>query len=63
MPSIIHRLERLEDFRSSTKIEALVEELEILAEEDPCAKAIVFSQFVSMLDLIEHRLKLAVRRV
>ena len=28
VPSIIHRLERLEDFRSSTKIEALVEELE-----------------------------------
>jgi hypothetical protein len=28
-------------------------------QEDPSAKAIVFSQFVSMLDLIEHRLKLA----
>ena len=28
-------------------------------EEDPAAKAIVFSQFVAMLDLIEHRLQKA----
>ena len=31
----------------------------VLRRDDPSAKAIVFSQFVSMLDLIEHRLKLA----
>ncbi len=36
-----------------------MEELELLVEEDPSAKGIVFSQFVSMLDLVEHRLKLA----
>ena len=29
------------------------------AGEDPSSKAIVFSQFVSMLDLIEHRLQKA----
>ena len=29
IPPIIHRLEKLDDFRSSTKIEALVEELEV----------------------------------
>jgi DNA repair protein RAD16 len=30
-----------------------------MGEEDPAAKAIVFSQFVAMLDLIEHRLQKA----
>jgi len=43
-------------FRSSTKIEALLEDLWCLQEREPGAKAIVFSQFVSMLDLIQHRL-------
>lgn len=46
-------------FQSSSKIEALVQELHAMRLQDPGAKAIVFSQFVSMLDLIEHRLKLA----
>ena len=58
-PGILARIGKSSDFRSSTKIEALMEELELLAEEDPCAKGIVFSQFVSMLDIIEHRLRLA----
>jgi DNA repair protein RAD16 len=43
-------------FRSSTKIEALLEELARAQAEEPGCKSIVFSQFTSMLDLIEHRL-------
>ena len=35
-----------------------MEELTLMQLEDPSAKAIVFSQFVNMLDLIEHRLRL-----
>lgn len=55
-PPIMQRMLGVDDFRSSTKIEGLMEELELLAEQDPCAKGIVFSQFVSMLDLVDHRL-------
>jgi DNA repair protein RAD16 len=44
-------------FQSSTKIEALREELERMREADPGAKAIVFSQFTSMLELIQYRLE------
>lgn len=43
-------------FKSSTKIEALLEDLWRCQEEEPGAKALVFSQFVNMLDLIQHRL-------
>jgi DNA repair protein RAD16 len=43
-------------FQSSTKIEALLEDLWRAQVEEPGCKAIVFSQFVSMLDLIQHRL-------
>ncbi|RHY29936.1 hypothetical protein DYB32_005659 [Aphanomyces invadans] len=57
--SLLRRLPNLGDFQSSTKIEALMEELHLMREDDPSAKAIVFSQFVNMLDLIEHRLHLA----
>ena len=46
-------------FRSSTKIEALLEELSIAQQEEPGCKSIVFSQFTSMLDLVEHRLSFA----
>lgn len=44
---------------SSTKIEALVEELYKLRSDRHTIKSIVFSQFTSMLDLIEWRLKRA----
>lgn len=44
-------------FQSSTKIEALREELEVMRARDPGAKAIVFSQFTSMLELIGFRLE------
>jgi SNF2 family DNA or RNA helicase len=44
-------------FQSSTKVEALREELELMRRHDPSAKAIVFSQFTSMLELIGFRLE------
>ncbi|GAB4813783.1 hypothetical protein N2152v2_000829 [Parachlorella kessleri] len=44
-------------FRSSTKIEALREEIHRMLERDPSAKGIVFSQFTSMLDLCYFRLQ------
>ena len=46
-------------WRSSTKIEALVEELFKLQKQDATIKSIVFSQFVSFLDLIHWRLNRA----
>lgn len=54
--SILNRVS-LAGFQSSTKIEALREELERMKQRDPSAKAIVFSQFTSMLDLIYYRLQ------
>ncbi|CAI5466108.1 unnamed protein product [Closterium sp. Yama58-4] len=53
--SILSRLD-LSRFQSSTKIEALREELDMMVARDPGAKALVFSQFTSMLDLIAYRL-------
>lgn len=47
------------EWRSSTKIEALVEELYRLRSDRKTIKSIVFSQFTSMLDLVEWRLKRA----
>ncbi|CAO1620324.1 unnamed protein product [Sympodiomycopsis kandeliae] len=49
----------LEKWRSSTKIEALVEELNSVRREDSTIKSIVFSQFVNFLDLITFRLQRA----
>ncbi|KAJ9532020.1 hypothetical protein QJQ45_003725 [Haematococcus lacustris] len=54
--SILSRIP-LDAFQSSTKIEALREELWRMQERDPSAKALVFSQFTSMLDLCHHRLE------
>ena len=54
--SIINRIS-LANFQSSTKIEALREELERMLQRDPSGKALVFSQFTSMLDLIAFRLQ------
>lgn len=48
-----------ENWRSSTKIEALVEELETLRIQNATTKSIVFSQFVNFLDLIAWRLQKA----
>ncbi|KIY66785.1 hypothetical protein CYLTODRAFT_354438 [Cylindrobasidium torrendii FP15055 ss-10] len=55
---ILGRLD-LASWRSSTKIEALLEELTNLRLEDATTKSLVFSQFVSFLDLIAYRLQRA----
>ncbi|EIW62201.1 uncharacterized protein TRAVEDRAFT_144646 [Trametes versicolor FP-101664 SS1] len=55
---ILGRLD-LDKWRSSTKIEALVEELSNLRAQDATTKSIVFSQFVNFLDLIAFRLQKA----
>ncbi|KAF9449564.1 hypothetical protein P691DRAFT_812231 [Macrolepiota fuliginosa MF-IS2] len=55
---ILGRLD-LVTWRSSTKIEALVEELSNLRLKDATTKSIVFSQFVNFLDLIAYRLQKA----
>lgn len=46
-------------WKSSTKIEALVEELTQLQRKDSTIKSLVFSQFVNFLDLVAWRLKRA----
>jgi hypothetical protein len=55
---ILGRL-NLDNWRSSSKIEALVEELSNLRLKDATTKSIVFSQFVNFLDLIAFRLQRA----
>ncbi|CAK5264719.1 unnamed protein product [Mycena citricolor] len=55
---ILGRL-NLDKWRSSTKIEALVEELSNLRTKDATTKSLVFSQFVNFLDLIAFRLQRA----
>ncbi|GMH12044.1 hypothetical protein Nepgr_013885 [Nepenthes gracilis] len=54
--SILNRI-RLDDFQTSTKIEALREEIRFMIERDGSAKGIVFSQFTSFLDLINYSLQ------
>lgn len=54
--SFLSRLD-LDKFESSTKIEALREEIFDMIQADPGAKGIVFSQFTSMLDVIWYRLE------
>ena len=55
---ILGRLE-IDKWRSSTKIEALIEELTVLRQKDATTKSLVFSQFVNFLDLIAFRLQRA----
>ncbi|KAL6927828.1 DNA repair protein rad16 [Hanseniaspora valbyensis] len=57
--SIVNNIKLDGTWRSSTKIEALVEELYKQRAEDSSQKSIVFSQFTNMLDLVEWRLKKA----
>ncbi|CAE6386859.1 unnamed protein product [Rhizoctonia solani] len=45
-----------EGFRSSTKVDALLRNLNELREQDPSFRAIVFSQFTSFLDIIQRAL-------
>lgn len=54
--SIVNRITMDNTWRSSTKIEALVEELFRMRSDRQTIKSIVFSQFTSMLDLVEWRL-------
>jgi len=54
--SIMQRI-KTSEFKSSTKIEALVQELNKMMSASSESKALVFSQFVSFLELIEWRLK------
>ncbi|KAJ1863039.1 DNA repair protein rad16 [Coemansia sp. RSA 989] len=56
--SIVNRID-MQRWRSSTKIEALVEELSRLRQGNASIKSIVFSQFVNFLDLIQWRLNRA----
>ena len=53
--SILRRV-NLAEFATSTKLEALVQELVQMRRERPGSKALVFSQFVNMLDLVRWRL-------
>ncbi|XP_006363761.2 ATP-dependent helicase rhp16-like [Solanum tuberosum] len=54
--SILNKI-HLNDFRTSTKIEALREEIMFMFERDGSAKGIVFSQFTPFLDLIQYSLQ------
>ena len=54
--SIINRI-RMEDWTSSTKIEMLVYDLYKLRSKKQTHKSIVFSQFTSMLQLVQWRLQ------
>ncbi|KAJ3015855.1 UNVERIFIED_CONTAM: DNA repair protein rad16 [Siphonaria sp. JEL0065] len=56
--SIVNYID-MSKWRSSTKIEALVEELTTMQRQDATMKSIVFSQFVAFLDLIHWRLSRA----
>jgi len=53
--SILRRI-NLAEFATSTKIEVLVQELVEMRQKRPGSKALVFSQFVNMLDLVRWRL-------
>lgn len=56
--SIINRI-KMEDWTSSTKIEMLIYDLYRLRSKKATHKSIVFSQFTSMLQLVEWRLRRA----
>jgi DNA repair protein RAD16 len=54
--SILQRIKTAE-FKTSTKIEALLQEVQQMTQKSGSSKALVFSQFVNFLELIEWRLK------
>ncbi|OMJ14028.1 DNA repair protein RAD16 [Smittium culicis] len=56
--SIVNRID-MSRWRSSTKIEALVEELQDIRRSNANIKSIVFSQYVNFLDLVQWRLNRA----
>ncbi|GAA6012147.1 hypothetical protein JCM10207_005148 [Rhodosporidiobolus poonsookiae] len=55
---ILSRIDPMKS-RTSTKMEALLEELSKTRTEDRTFKTLVFSQFTSMLDLVARRLQLS----
>ncbi|RDW67638.1 p-loop containing nucleoside triphosphate hydrolase-7 [Coleophoma cylindrospora] len=56
--SIINRI-KMENWTSSSKIEALVHDLHELRSKNSSTKSIIFSQFTTMLQLVEWRLRRA----
>jgi DNA repair protein RAD16 len=56
--SIINRI-KMENWTSSSKIEALVHDLHSLRSRNSSSKSIIFSQFTTMLQLVEWRLRRA----
>ncbi|KAJ8059293.1 hypothetical protein OCU04_012257 [Sclerotinia nivalis] len=56
--SIINRI-KMENWTSSSKIEALVHDLYQLRSKNSSSKSIIFSQFTTMLQLVEWRLRRA----
>ncbi|KAG0645412.1 ATP-dependent helicase rad16 [Hyphodiscus hymeniophilus] len=56
--SIINRI-KMENWTSSSKIEALVHDLHELRSKNMSSKSIIFSQFTTMLQLVEWRLRRA----
>lgn len=56
--SIINRI-KMENWTSSSKIEALVHDLHSLRSNKSSSKSIIFSQFTTMLQLVEWRLRRA----
>lgn len=56
--SILNRIQP-DQFRTSTKIEALREEIRFMIEGEGSAKGIVFSQFIAFLDLIKYTLDMS----
>ncbi|KKA27794.1 hypothetical protein TD95_003566 [Thielaviopsis punctulata] len=54
--SIVNRIS-MENWTSSTKIEMLLHELYMLRSDSQTVKVIIFSQFTSMLQLVEWRLR------
>ncbi|KAI1391468.1 SNF2 family N-terminal domain-containing protein [Hypoxylon trugodes] len=56
--SIINRI-KMENWTSSSKIELLVHELHRMRSDNASQKSIIFSQFTTMLQLIEWRLRRA----
>ncbi|KAF8599722.1 hypothetical protein BDV93DRAFT_292739 [Ceratobasidium sp. AG-I] len=56
VPSSQKSTTNTEEFKSSTKVDALLRNLKELREKDPSLRAIVFSQFTSFLDIIQKAL-------
>eukprot|EP00492_Amphilonche_elongata_P002318 TRINITY_DN257_c0_g1_i4.p1 TRINITY_DN257_c0_g1~~TRINITY_DN257_c0_g1_i4.p1 ORF type:complete len:417 (+),score=72.67 TRINITY_DN257_c0_g1_i4:752-2002(+) len=61
--SILRKID-LDNFTSSTKLEALVSELQAIAKKTHLAKSLVFSQYTKFIEIIEWRLsKIGIRTV